>query len=140
MEPAHPSLAVPTTLPEPIRTFLAAPRHAVLSTIAGDGAPHQAPIWYDLDGDAILINSRRGRHWPRNLMRDGRLSLAVIDTADPEHWVGIKGRATLLREGDAAVADIGAMARRYGGDPEAFAGQDRVTFRVTVDSTFEYGA
>jgi len=127
-------------LPAPIRAFLEAPRYATLSTIASDGSPHQAPIWYAVEGDALLINSRRERHWPRNLLREPRLSIAVIDFDEPEHWVGVKGRAELLRDGDAATADIQAMARRYGKNPRAYAGQDRVTYRVVVDSTFEYGA
>jgi PPOX class probable F420-dependent enzyme len=139
MEPAQPSGAERAPIPDQIRTYLDAPRHAVLSTLAADGAPHQAPIWYTLEGDTILINSRRGRHWPRNLERDGRLSIAVVDRDEPDHWVGIKGRATFLRDGPRAVEDIQAMARRYGGSPDAFVGQDRVTFRVAIDSTFEYG-
>jgi PPOX class probable F420-dependent enzyme len=139
MEPANGTAADPA-LPDAIRTFLEAPRYATLATFAADGPPHQAVIWYALDGDSLLINSRRERHWPRNLLRDGRLSLAVTDAERPTHWVGVKGTATLLHEGEAAVADIQAMARRYGKDPAQYAGQNRVTYRVTVQSTYEYGA
>jgi PPOX class probable F420-dependent enzyme len=139
MEAAHPAATVPT-LSDEIRTYLEAPRYATLATLSADGVPHQAVIWYALDGDSVLINSRRGRHWPRNLGRDGRMSLAVMDAETPTHWVGVKGVATLLREGDGAVADIQAMARHYGKDPTAYAGQDRVTYRITIESTFEYGA
>jgi hypothetical protein len=67
------------------------------------------------------------------------MSLAVMDAETPTHWVGVKGIATLLRDGDAAIADIQAMARHYGKDPASYAGQDRVTYRVTIQSTFEYG-
>jgi PPOX class probable F420-dependent enzyme len=142
MDPAQttPPSDLDSALPPAIRTFLEAPRYATLSTIASDGSPHQAPIWYAVDGDSLLINSRRERHWPRNLLRQPRLSIAVIDFDDPQHWVGVKGRAQLVREGDAATADIQAMARRYGKNPQTYAGQDRVTYRVVVDSTFEYGA
>ena len=110
MEPAHPS-PTPPTLSDAIRSYLAEPRYATLATLTAEGPPHQAVIWYALDGDSLLINSRRGRHWPRNLLRDG----------------------------DAAIADIQAMARHYGKDPASYAGQDRVTYRVTIQSTFEYG-
>ncbi|HEY8439274.1 MAG TPA: PPOX class F420-dependent oxidoreductase [Candidatus Limnocylindrales bacterium] len=142
MEPAQtlPSPAGPR-LPDDIRAFLAAPRFATLATISPDGTPHQAVIWYAIDGDDLLINSRRERHWPRNLLQRPELSLAVQDEAEPNHWVGVKGRAELLRDGDAALADIQAMSRRYDdGDGAQFAGQDRVTYRVVVESTFEYGA
>jgi PPOX class probable F420-dependent enzyme len=136
-----PSATFPAApLPDPIRAFLAEPRIATVATINPDGSPHQAVIWYALDGDHLLINSRRARRWPRNLLRDGRISVAVPEAARPHHWVGVKGRAELLHEGDAAIADIGALARRYGEDPAQYAGQDRVSYRIVVASTFEYGA
>jgi PPOX class probable F420-dependent enzyme len=137
--PADSPTSTSTPLPDPIRRFLAEARYASLATIATDGSPHQAIVWYALVGDDVLINSRRGRHWPGNLERDGRISLAVMDAELPTHWVGIKGVASEVRRGAAAVADIQAMARRYGKDPATYAGQDRVTFRVVVESTFEYG-
>jgi PPOX class probable F420-dependent enzyme len=144
MEPAQtPTVPSPTSspvIPDQIRAFLDEPRYATLSTIAADGTPHQAVIWYALDGDTILINSRRERHWPRNLVRDPRMSLAVFGVDNPQHWVGVKGRAELIRDGDLAMDDIQSLARRYGGDPSRYQGQDRVTYRVTIDSTFEYGA
>jgi hypothetical protein len=37
------------------------------------------------------------------------------------------------------VADIQDLARRYDGDPNEFVGQDRMTFRIRVQTTFEYG-
>jgi PPOX class probable F420-dependent enzyme len=140
MEPAHPSATTSTPLPDPIRMFLEAARHATIATIGPDGAPHAAVVWYALDGDDLIINSRRGRHWPHNLARDPRIAVAVPDIAIPNHWVGVKGKAAFLHDGDAALADIQALARRYGGDPDAYVGQDRVTYRIVVESTFEYGA
>lgn len=141
MEPARPSPARSSSpLPDPIRAFLVEPRYATISTLNPDGSPHQAVVWYAIDGDDLLVNSRRGRRWPTNLEPDGRISVAVPEWSRPTHWVGVKGRAELIRQGDAAVADIQAFARHYGKDPEPYAGQDRVTFRIVVTSTFEYGA
>ena len=126
-------------LPEPILRFLDAPRFATISTLMPDGSPHQAVVWYQLDGDSLLINSRRGRRWPANLERDPRISLAVYDDASPEHWVGVRGLAAVLRDGPAALLDIQALARRYDGNPDEYVGQDRVTFRIRIVTTFEYG-
>jgi PPOX class probable F420-dependent enzyme len=135
---AEMELPASTPIPGPILAFLRAPRLATLSTIDRDGAPHQAVIWYAIDGDSMLINSRVGRRWPENLRRDPRLAIAVNDTERRYHWVGVKGRAEVVRSGPDAVADIVAMAHHYDGDPDAFAGQDRVTFRVIAESVFEY--
>jgi PPOX class probable F420-dependent enzyme len=140
MEPAQPFATSPTPLPDPIRAFLTDPRIATISTLNPDGSPHQAVVWYALDGADLLVNSRRGRRWPRNLIRDPRISMAVYEAERPHHWIGVKGRAALLHEGDEATADIKVLARRYGEDPEQYARQDRVTFRIVALSTFEYGA
>ncbi len=125
-------------IPDDARSFLGTLNWATIATLNEDGSPHQAVIWYLVDGDSVLVNSRRGRRWPRNLERDGRVSLAIQDRSEPEHWVGLRGRARLLRTGDDAMRDIAAMARRYGGDPDAFRGQDRLTFEIRIERTFEY--
>ena len=123
-----------------VRAFLAAPRWATIATLNDDGSPHQAVVWYLLEGDRILINSRRERRWPRNLERDGRISLAVHDHVQAEHWVGLRGQAGVLRIGEGALADIATMARRYGGDPDAYRDQNRITFAVKIERIFEYGS
>lgn len=129
-----------TRLPERIRTFLAASRYATISTVNADGSPHQAIVWYALDGENLLINSRVERHWPANLRRDPRVSIAVYEVERPFHWVGLMGRAEVEHEGDEATEDVMALARRYGKDPDVYKGQNRVTYRVRLDRTYEYGA
>ncbi|GAC1668401.1 MAG: hypothetical protein NVS9B8_10730 [Candidatus Limnocylindrales bacterium] len=139
MEPGHPSPTTSIALPDAIHAFLDQPRVATIATLSEDGRAHQAVVWFGLDGGDLLLNSRRGRRWPTNLDRDPRISMAVIDSALRDHWVGVKGLALFLRDGEAGLRDIQAMARRYDGDPEAYIGQDRVTYRVVIESTFEYG-
>ena len=58
-----------------------------------------------------------------------------------DHRVGLRGQARLVRTGEAALDDIAKLARRYGdGDPARFRGQERVTFEISVERTFEYGS
>jgi PPOX class probable F420-dependent enzyme len=137
-EPAQAAGSTANRLTPELRDFLAAVRWATIATVDSDGDPHQAVVWYGLDDVGLIINSRRERHWPRNLLREPRITVAVQDWSDPEHWVGLKGRASLIHEGAEAIADIQALARRYGRDPARYAGQDRLTFRVDVERTFEY--
>ena len=66
-----------------VRSFLSHPlRYATIATINADGSPHEIVIWYTLRGDEIVVNSRRGRRWPSNLLRDGRANLAVYEGED----------------------------------------------------------
>ena len=137
-EPAGAARPAADRLTPELRAYLAGIRWATIATVDPDGAPHEAVIWYGLQDDGLIINSRRTRHWPRNLLRDPRITMAVQDWSDPEHWVGLKGEARLLHEGAQAIADIQALARRYDRDPSRYEGQDRLTFLVEVEQTFEY--
>jgi PPOX class probable F420-dependent enzyme len=134
----HPAMPQEPVIPDEMRTWLEAPRFATIATLDDDGAPRQAVIWYLLDGDTLVINSRRERRWPQNLERDGRVAVAVHDHEKLGHWVGLRRRAEVARTGDASIEDIAALARRYGGDPEVFRGQDRITFVVRIERTYEY--
>jgi len=131
-------------LPDHIRRFLAEPHFATIATADPDGRPRQAVIWYLLDDDDLVINSRVGRRWPTNLARDGRVSVAVLDESDPMRWVGFSGVAEVAAEGPPAQAAIAAMARRYE-DPETaersirgFETQQRITFRIRFTGVHDH--
>lgn len=123
---------------EPVRAFLSAPRCAVLSTIGTDGAPRQIVIHYLLGDDHLRINGHRDRRWVANLRRDPRASLVIHDQVDYLHYVSIRGTATLLDEGETAVAEAMSQAERYSEDPAQFAEQPRASFRITVERLTEY--
>ena len=134
-------------LPDPIRTFLSDLRFATISTIDPDGAPRQAVIWYRLDGDEIVINSRVGRRWPTNLLRDGRIAFSVVDQADGYRWVGLAGTVRPITDQATAQADIAEMARRYHAhEPEeaerlireGFERMERISFRFRADSFHDH--
>jgi PPOX class probable F420-dependent enzyme len=126
----------PATLSQEARDFLAAERFAVVATVGPDGVPHQAVVWYALDGDVLVLNSAEGRRWPADLRRDRRASVMV---ADGYRYVGVAGTVEIEDDQETAQADIAAMARRYhAADPakaerlieERFRRQQRITFRL----------
>ena len=81
-----------TSLIEPVRRFLSAPRCAVLSTLGPDGAPRQIVIHYMLGDDHVRLNGHRDRRWMANVRRDPRVALIVHDEGDYLHYVSIRGR------------------------------------------------
>ena len=138
----NPNQTRPTDLaiiPDAVRAFLDNTRFATIAAIDPDGAPRQAVVWYTLDGDEIILNSKVGRRWPSNLLRDPRITLAVIDAAAGERWVAVNGRVTVVEDQATAQADIAGMARRYEIDDPAeaerairdeFQQQTRISFRL----------
>lgn len=127
------------------REFLERPgTFATLATVEPDGAPWQAVVWFELRGDAVLVNSAVGRHWPSNLLRDPRFSFAV---ERGYRWVGLRGLSEALNDPDAAQDEIAAMARRYyADDPETaerlirdrFRRQERISFLLHPDAITEH--
>ena len=130
----------PATLTADGRRFLAAPRYAVVATINPDGSVLQAVVWYDLDGEAIVFNSRVGRRWPANLARDARVSFIV---ADGEDYIEMRGEVEIDEDPVRGQKVILGLAERYEPteDPEAqaaaFAGQHRVTFELRPSRIYE---
>ncbi len=124
------------TLDEKMRAFLAEQRFAVMATINPDGLPQQTVMWYDLDGDEILMNTKRGRIKDLNLVRDPRLSLCF---EEGYKYVTLTGTATLIEDQAVAQADIRRLAIRYhgqaDGDAQAqrlFSKQERITIRLHI--------
>jgi PPOX class probable F420-dependent enzyme len=138
------NLPDPVSLPDRIRDFLDEPHVASIATTGEDGAPHQAIAWYRLDpDDRILLNSRPPRRWPADLLRDGRVSLAVLDGGDSLRWVGLTGFVeTVIDDVETARDDICALAVRYGDeDPAtmaAFRTQPRISFRIRLTAVHDH--
>src|SRR4051794_22888556 len=93
-----------------VRAFLDGPRYAVIATINESGMPQLTAIWYELQGDEVLLNTAAGRLKDRNLRRDPRLCLCVVDG---ERYVTLYGRATLYDDQAQAHADDVHLAIRY---------------------------
>ncbi len=126
-----------------VRAFLEAPRYATIATTGADGEPHQAVVWYRLDPDGrILLNSRAPRRWPADLLRDGRVSISVIDEKDGLRWVGLGGVVeTVVDDVPTARRDIVDLAHRYDGpdaDVAEFLTQQRISFRVRIERVHDH--
>ncbi len=129
------------TLSAAARRFLGAPRFAIAATLNPDGSPLQAVIWYRLEGDAIVFNSRVGRRWPSNLMRDRRVSITV---ADGYKYIDLRGEVEIDDDPEVGLAVIAGLTRRYQPNKQAaeaqiagFATERRVTFRLRPSRVFE---
>jgi PPOX class probable F420-dependent enzyme len=126
-----------------VRAFLEERRFASLATINADGAPQQSVMWYLLDGDAVMMNTRRGRVKDHNLLSDNRASICV---EDEYRYVTIFGRIEMNDDQTVAQADIKALATRYDGPEEAdriskatFSKQQRVTLRMSIEKVDAHG-
>ncbi|HEX2031591.1 MAG TPA: PPOX class F420-dependent oxidoreductase [Actinomycetota bacterium] len=107
--------------------------YAHLATLMPDGSPHVSPMWVDVDGDHVLVNTVPGRLKARNVRRDPRVALSVRDHERGEDEVTIRGRVVEITE-DGAIDHIHALSRKYRGkDFDLPPGQVRVVLRIEPD-------
>lgn len=105
------------TLTEKARALVRRPVLASLATVAHDGAPQLTPVWVDVDGGDILINTAEGRAKPVNMRHDPRVALCVIDPDDPYNVVAIRGTVIEITT-EGADAHIDSLAHKYLGVDE----------------------
>jgi PPOX class probable F420-dependent enzyme len=122
------------------RQFLENPFVGVVTTLQPDGMPQSTVVWVDVDDEGVSINTAYGRVKPRNLERDPRLSLVVVDPDDPYRWFKLSGSGTLVDDG--ADEQIDRLSKKYTGR-DVYAsrqpGERRVTVRITPTRTLSRG-
>ena len=85
----------------------------ILGTINPDGSPQTSVIWVGEDGDDLVMSSAAGRRKVRNLERDPRASLTIMDLHDPERYIEVRGVATVAEDPGRALAV--ELAEKYNG-------------------------
>lgn len=97
---------------EEVRRFLTDRPHTLkLATVRADGRPHLAPVWFDLDGEAIIFTTWHASVKAKNLRRDPRVALCIDDATPPFAFVLIEGTAALTEDAN----DLRYWAARIGG-------------------------
>ncbi|HYD49508.1 MAG TPA: PPOX class F420-dependent oxidoreductase [Terriglobales bacterium] len=108
---------------------------AHVATLMPDGSPQVTPVWFDVDGDCLRINTARGRAKDHNVERDGRIALSIVDPDNPYRALMMRGRVTEITE-NGADSHIDQLAKKYlGRDKYPFAkpGERRVMFKISID-------
>lgn len=105
---------------------------AHVATLMEDGSPQVSPVWIGIEDGLVLINTAEGRLKPRNLRRDPRVAISIVDSENPYENLLIRGRVVELTQ-EGADADIDALAKRYMGVDEyplRQPGEERVLIKV----------
>ncbi len=114
--------------------------YAVLATVNADGSPQTSVVWVGRDGGDLLFSTVQGRVKHRNMVRDPRVSVSVIDSADPENYVELRGRVSLGPDHGRQL-DTQLSWKYDGRDPDPDRpGAVRVVVRMEVEKATGYAA
>ena len=108
-------------IPEIVKELCAKPVFVHLATIDKDGGPQVTPVWIDFDGSLVWVNTAKDRVKDRNMRRDKRVAISILDPDNAYRHVAIRGEVVEITE-NGADAHIDRMAKKY-------LGKDRYPFR-----------
>ena len=129
-------------LSQAVREFLQEPRFAVLATLNANGTAQQSTMWFELQGDEIMMNTAAGRKKVANMERDARVSLCI---PDGYRYVTLRGRVELDYDEERGQQGIAHLSVRYHGPEKArsvipsYRGQHRLSIRMTIEGVDAHG-
>ena len=107
---------------------------AYLATLMPDGTPQVTPVWFDTDGDCILLNSSRGRVKDRNMRSRPAVALVIQDPRAGDRYIQIRGHVVSVTELGASD-HLDRLSMKYRGRHlKPASGQVRVTYTIAPDS------
>lgn len=120
------------SIPENFKDLFEKKTFASLATIMPDGTPQVSPIWIDLDGNDVIVNSAKGRQKDKNMRERPMATISIQDPENPYRYIEVRGKVVEVTE-DGAEAHIDKMAKRYLGQdtyPYRQEGEVRVLYRI----------
>jgi PPOX class probable F420-dependent enzyme len=132
---------VPNVIPEQYRDLLKKKAFASLATLMPDGGPQVTPVWCDYDGTHVRVNSAKGRRKDRNMRRDARVALSLLDPDNPYRYLEIRGRVVDITE-NGADDHIDSLAKKYMGVekyPNRSPNEVRVIYKIEPEKTTSMG-
>ena len=125
------------TIPESHRDLLQDDKKAFafLATVMKDGTPQLTPVWFNMQGDFILINSAEGRVKDRNIRANPAVAITIADPGDPYRYLQIRGRVIDISM-QGADDHIDALAFKYTGNPKyqwRSPNQKRIKYKILAE-------
>jgi PPOX class probable F420-dependent enzyme len=117
---------------------------AFIATLMKDVSPQVTPTWVDIDknNNTILVNTAKGRIKYRNISRDPRVAVSVIDSSNPYVMVTVRGKVVEQIKGKDADEHIDRLAKKYLDKekyPRRRPGEERVLLRIKPERVARMG-
>lgn len=121
-------------IPESLRPLLTSKAVAFVSTIGPRGEPQTTPLWFLWRDDAVQISLVEGRQKLKNLRRDPRISVAIVDPAEPTRYLEVRGHIDGLTPDPERVLERDVAIKYVGKDVDIEPpGTMRYTARIVVE-------
>jgi PPOX class probable F420-dependent enzyme len=129
------------TIPDSHADLLNKKGFAHVSTTMPDGGPHSAVVWFDWDGEHILVSTKEQSRKVRNAQRDPRVAVIITDPENPYRYLELWGRVERIDpDPEAKLADV--LSEKYTGQPFNAPRPDEGRVRVAIrpERSFTWGS
>ncbi|MGI9484662.1 MAG: pyridoxamine 5'-phosphate oxidase family protein [Geminicoccaceae bacterium] len=138
-------------LDETYKQLMDKPIPVIIAVIGGDGRPNLTPMWFDYEGDKVLVNVAEHRKKTGWIRKTPKMTLLLINPENMYHWMSIK--VTVEREiseddpkdGQWVTDQLNRIWQKYIGKGDEYALRDpsfserRVLFECRVDRIATFG-
>ncbi len=127
---------MPTPLPAELIALLRRPSPCFVATLMPNGSPQLTKTWVTTDGENIVINIVDGMQKARNLGRDPRVAVNVVDPDNGDRYYAVRGRVVSMKT-EGGRESIDEISQKYLGMPYPnFTGEPerRVLITIVADS------
>ncbi len=132
---------MPQAISPGFKKLLREPAYCQLATLMPDGSPQITQVWVDTDGEHVLVNTAEGRQKVKNVRRDPRVALNVVDPTNAWRIAMVRGRVVdVTTEGADRLID--ELAKKYLNEdryPFRQPGEVRLTLRIAPEKISEMG-
>lgn len=107
---------MPASLSPDSKKLIDRPNFAHLATLMPDGSPLSTPVWIGREGDNIVICTGQNSLKGKNMRRDPRVALSIVDFDNPYEELQIRGRV-IERRPDPELKMMDQISQKYIGKP-----------------------
>jgi PPOX class probable F420-dependent enzyme len=127
---------MPEALPDDLLDLLRKPSPCFVATVMPDGSPQLTQTWVTTDGENVVINIVEGNQKAKNLARDSRVAVNIVDPDNVFRYYAVRGHVVdMTTEGGSESID--EISQKYLGIPYPnFTGkpETRVVITIAADS------
>jgi PPOX class probable F420-dependent enzyme len=101
------------TVPKEYRDLLdERPVLVSLATVQPDGQPQVTPVWIDMEGDLLRVNTAKGRQKHVNMDERRMVTVLALDPDNAFRYVEVRGMVTRITD-EGGDAHIDRLAKKY---------------------------
>jgi len=133
------------------KQLIDSPFHANFGIIGNDGRVNLTPMWFDYEGDKVLVNVATHRKKVEWIRARPEITILIVNPANMYHWISIKCHVTreILEddptEGAKVTAQLDKIWTKYTGNEPPYGLRDpsiderRVLFVCDIDKIATFG-